>query len=169
MDTNVVVRMINMLSKETKGHVVAAAGELAGTFMFLLFGMGALNAVNDAPMTGENVSHNLGADSSKLLFISLAFGFSLAINVWIFFRISGGLFNPAVTLGMFVIGKVKPVRAVVIFVAQIVGAIAASAVVSGLTPGPLMTRTQLGDNTSVVQGLFIEVIFLHRFVYTYCP
>lgn len=151
------VRMINMLSKTMKGHVVAAAGEFAGTFLFLLFGMGALNAVNDAPMVGENDAHSLSADTSKLLFISLAFGFSLAINVWVFFRISGGLFNPAVTLGLFLIGKVKAVRAIVIFFAQIVGAIAASAVVYGLTPGPLMTRTQLGPDVSIVQGLFIEV------------
>jgi glycerol uptake facilitator-like aquaporin len=27
----------------------------------------------------------------------LAFGFSLAVTVWVFFRISGGLFNPAVS------------------------------------------------------------------------
>jgi aquaporin related protein len=30
------------------------------------------------------------------LYISLSFGFSLMVNAWIFFRISGGLFNPAV-------------------------------------------------------------------------
>ena len=33
---------------------------------------------------------------SELLYISLSFGFSLAVNAWVFFRISGGLFNPAV-------------------------------------------------------------------------
>lgn len=146
-----------MISKGMKGHIVAAAGEFVGTFLFLLFGEGALNAVNDAPMTGENLSHSLAADTSKLLFISLAFGFSLAINVWVFFRISGGLFNPAVTLGMLLIGKMKPVRAAVIFIAQIVGGIAASAVVYALTPGPLLIRTQLGGGTSIAQGLFIEV------------
>lgn len=161
MEKNIVVRMINMLSRNVKGHVVAAAGEFVGTFLFLLFGEGALNAVNDAPMVGENTGHSLASDSSKLLYISLVFGFSLAINVWVFFRVSGGLFNPAVTLGMLLIGKVKPLRAVVIFIAQIAGGIAAAAVVSGLTPGPLMVRTQLGPNTSVVQGLFIEVCPLH--------
>ena len=36
----------------------------------------------------------------RLLFISLGFGFSLAVTAWVFYRISGGLFNPAVTLGM---------------------------------------------------------------------
>lgn len=35
---------------------------------------------------------------SELLYISLAFGFSLATNAWVFFRISGGLFNPAVSI-----------------------------------------------------------------------
>jgi aquaporin related protein len=36
-------------------------------------------------------------DIGSLLYISLAFGFSLAVTVWVFFRISGGLFNPAVS------------------------------------------------------------------------
>ena len=30
------------------------------------------------------------------MYISLSFGFSLMVNAWIFFRVSGGLFNPAV-------------------------------------------------------------------------
>ena len=34
---------------------------------------------------------------AELLYISLAFGFALATNAWVFFRISGGLFNPAVS------------------------------------------------------------------------
>ena len=33
---------------------------------------------------------------NQLMFISLAFGFSLAVTAWVFYRISGGLFNPAV-------------------------------------------------------------------------
>jgi hypothetical protein len=31
-----------------------------------------------------------------LILISLSFGFSLMANVWAFYRVSGGLFNPAV-------------------------------------------------------------------------
>jgi aquaporin rerated protein, other eukaryote len=38
-----------------------------------------------------------GPDPSQLLYISLCFGFSLAVNAWVFYRISGGLFNPAVS------------------------------------------------------------------------
>jgi len=39
-----------------------------------------------------------GFNATILLYISLVFGFSLMVNVWVFFRISGGLFNPAVDL-----------------------------------------------------------------------
>lgn len=36
-------------------------------------------------------------DTAALLYISMSFGFSLVVNAWVFFRISGGLFNPAVS------------------------------------------------------------------------
>jgi glycerol uptake facilitator-like aquaporin len=38
-----------------------------------------------------------GPNPPQLLYISLSFGFSLAVNAWVFYRISGGLFNPAVS------------------------------------------------------------------------
>lgn len=157
MKDNIVVAALARVPRSVKGHIVAAAGEFVGTFLFLLFGEGATNAVNTAPVEGENSVKNLAADSSKLLFISLAFGFSLAVNAWVFFRISGGLFNPAVTLGMVVIGAISPLRGVITFISQLLGGISAAAVVSGLTPGPLNVRTELGGGTSVVQGMFIEV------------
>ena len=70
--------------------------EFIGTFMFLFFALGGTNAVNTAPKQGQ--PDNLAADPAKLLFISLCFGMSLAVNAWVFFRISGGLFNPAVSI-----------------------------------------------------------------------
>jgi aquaporin rerated protein, other eukaryote len=65
--------------------------------MFLFFAFSATQVAN-AQATGER--DNDGAlpttpNTSVLLYISLAFGFSLAVNVWVYFRISGGLFNPA--------------------------------------------------------------------------
>jgi aquaporin related protein len=76
--------------------------EFAGTFMFLLFAFGGTNAVNLAPADGQPA--DLSANPAKLQYIALCFGMSLAVNAWTFFRISGGLFNPAVTLGMVLIG-----------------------------------------------------------------
>ena len=49
----------------------------------------------------NNASSTTGSETGfspeVLLYISLVFGFSLMVNVWVFFRISGGLFNPAVS------------------------------------------------------------------------
>lgn len=45
----------------------------------------------------------------------------------------------------------------VVIIAQMVGAIVASAILDGLTPGPLMVGVSLGAGTRPVQGLFIEM------------
>jgi aquaporin related protein len=76
-----------------KNHFVAALGEFVGTFLFLFFAFGGTQTANQSTSTS---TANQGPNLEQLLYISLIFGFSLAINVWIFFRVSGGLFNPAV-------------------------------------------------------------------------
>lgn len=88
------VPLLNFLPLSLKNHLVAMMGEFVGTFLFLLFALGGTNVVNAAPQEGQPV--DLAANPAKLLFIALCFGFSLAVNAWVFFRISGGLFNPAV-------------------------------------------------------------------------
>lgn len=55
--------------------------------------------VANSPQTtsgNTNTSISMGANPNQLMYIALSFGFSLAVMAWIFFRISGGLFNPAV-------------------------------------------------------------------------
>lgn len=42
-------------------------------------------------------------------------------------------------------------------VAQLVGAIVASAILDGLTPGPLAVATSLGAGVGIAQGVFIEM------------
>lgn len=146
----------HLLPKAVKGHIVAGVGEFVGTFMFLLFALGGTNVVNTAPPEGANAV-DLSANPSKIMYIALVFGMSLAVNAWVFFRISGGLFNPAVTLGMMVVGATGYVRGALVIVAQVLGGIAASGVVSAMMPNELAVRTELGGGTTVVQGLFIEV------------
>jgi len=71
-----------------------------------------------------------------------------------------------VTLALALIGAVPWIRAGLVFIAQIVGSIAASAVVSGLFPGPLNVATNLGGGTTIVQGLFIEMFLTALLVFT---
>ncbi|KAK8111594.1 aquaporin [Apiospora kogelbergensis] len=165
------IPLISRCPKTLKNHLVAMLSEFVGTFMFLFFAFGGTNAVNTAPTAGEP----LNANPAKLLYISLCFGMSLMVNAWVFFRISGGLFNPAVTMGtysltavwigMMLVGALNYVRGFLIIISQIAGGIAASAVIYGLLPGPLNIRTNLGGGTTVVQGLFIEMFLTAELVF----
>lgn len=143
--------------------MVATIGEFVGTFMFLFMSFaGTQIAFNGAPM----LSSSAGIELTQLMYISLSFGFSLAVNVWVFFRISGGLFNPAVTLALCLIGGVPPLRSVFICVAEIAGAIAAAGLVRGLLPGDqVLFSVQLLNNTTIAQGLFLEMFLTAQLVF----
>ncbi|KAK3065441.1 hypothetical protein LTS18_009284 [Coniosporium uncinatum] len=156
------------MNSTAKNHFVATIGEFVGTTMFLFFAFAGtqVSNVNDTTESGTTTNATTGFDPSKLLYIALCFGFSLMVNVWIFFRISGGLFNPAVTLALLLTGAIGMLRSLCLFVAQIVGAIAASALVLGIFPAPLNVQTTLSDNTSVVQGTFIEAFLTAELVFT---
>ncbi|GAA5889896.1 hypothetical protein JCM8208_001161 [Rhodotorula glutinis] len=147
-----------------KNHFVAMVGEYVGTCLFMIFALGGTNVAN-VPATSITGGTQAGQDgtaastpnTSNLLYIALSFGFSLAVCAWIFFRVSGGLFNPAVSLGMFLVGVLTPMRAVLLTISQILGGITGSAIIQALLPGTLNVRTTLIPGMSVVRGLFLEM------------
>ncbi|KAF4974540.1 hypothetical protein FZEAL_8564 [Fusarium zealandicum] len=143
-------------------HLVAASGEFVGTFLFLYFGYaGNIMAILQAPDTALNG----GLSSSTDIWIAMSYGFSLLVNVWTFYRISGGLFNPAVTLGLCISGQLPWIRAAFLFPAQLLGSMCAGGLVSAMFPGDAsQANTVLGPNTSVAQGLFLEMFFTAQLV-----
>ncbi|POS80354.1 aquaporin [Diaporthe helianthi] len=144
-----------------KAHIAAATSEFVGTFLFLLFALGATHTVNTSPSALGGV-----VDIARLLYISLAFGISLAVNVWTFFHIEGGMFNPAVAIAMFATGGFGLLRLGLVIVAQLLGSIAASALVVGLLPGDgIAATTGLADDTSIIRGLFIEAFLTAELVF----
>jgi aquaporin related protein len=62
------------------------------------------------------------------------------------------------------VGAISFVRAVPVFIAQLLAAMSAAAVVSALFPGPLVVSTRLGGGTSITQGLFIEMFLTAQLV-----
>ncbi|PBP21690.1 hypothetical protein BUE80_DR007601 [Diplocarpon rosae] len=156
------------MNSDFKNHFVATIGEFVGTTMFLFFAFAGTQVANIQSNAGDNTTSGgaTGFNIAVYLYISVIFGFSLMVNVWIFFRISGGLFNPAVTLGMVMVGALPVVRAICLFFAQITGGIAASAMVLGLFPTKLNVRTTLSGGASIVQGVFIEAILTAELVFT---
>ncbi|KAF2809435.1 aquaporin-like protein [Mytilinidion resinicola] len=165
---------MSFLSNRMRNEIVATAAEFAGTFMFLFFAFGATQVANTAAVVsngaaGESqTTHSItqAPNTNVLLFISLAFGFSLAINVWVFFRISGGMFNPAVTLGLYLIGAINGLRAILCFFAQMFAGMASAGVVSAILPGELNVSTSLGAGTSIAQGVFLEMFLTAQLVFT---
>ncbi|CAG8955572.1 hypothetical protein HYFRA_00009526 [Hymenoscyphus fraxineus] len=156
------------MNSEFKNHFVATLGEFVGTTMFLFFAFAGTQVANIQSAASSTTTSGgaTGFNISVYLYISVIFGFSLMVNVWIFFRISGGLFNPAVTLAMVLVGAVPPLRAIFLFNAQIVGAIAASGMVIGMFPTSFNVRTTLSGGSSLVQGVFIEAILTAELVFT---
>jgi aquaporin related protein len=102
------------------------------------------------------------------MFIAVSFGISLLVTAWVFYRVTGGLFNPAITLALWLIGGLSAFRACLLVVAQLLGGIAAAALVAALTPfgGAQMTETTLGNGVNVGQGLFIEAFLTAILVLT---
>jgi len=149
------IPFIGFLPNKLRNHIIAFIGEFVGTFLFLFFAFSGTQVANAAASGADTSDGGLSQvpNANTLLYISLVFGFSLAVNAWVFFRVSGGLFNPAVTMGMALIGAVKWVRAGVVVVAQLLGSMAAAGVVSALFPGPMNVSTTLGGNTSIAQGV----------------
>ncbi|KAJ5701150.1 hypothetical protein N7488_008698 [Penicillium malachiteum] len=140
-------------------NLLCVLGEFVGTFMFLFFSFAGAQ-VSNTPMPAPGSPPN----TSNLLYSSLAFGFSLTVNVWAFFRVTGGLFNPAVTLALCLTGGMPVLRGLLVFPAQLLGGIASAGVVSALFPGPLNCATRLGGGASISQGLFIEMFLTAQLV-----
>ena len=149
-----------------KNHILAFIGELVGTTLFMFFALGGTNVANipATTVTGSTTSSSTSGDAvtvlntSSLLYIALSFGFSLAVCAWIFFRVSGGLFNPAISLALWLAGVITWHRAALLTIAQCIGAILGAALVLGLLPGDLYSVARLGSGTSIVQGVFLEAI-----------
>jgi aquaporin Z len=97
-----------------------ASAEFVGTFVLVFGGVGT------AVLAGQHVGY---------LGIAFAFGLSLLAMAYAIGPISGCHINPAVTLGLLVGGRVDLGEAMRYWAAQIVGAIAAAAVLLAIVSG----------------------------------
>lgn len=98
-----------------------AIAEFLGTLWLVLGGVGsAVLAANFMPET------NLGIG---LVGVSLAFGLTVVTGAYALGHISGGHFNPAVTLGILAAKRIEIRQAAIYVVAQLIGAVVATAII----------------------------------------
>ena len=90
--------LFHRVPNRIRNHFIASVAEFVGTFLFLFLAFAGTQVAN-TPTTssGNDTTLPQGPNPQVLMYISLVFGFSLAVNAWVFYRISGGLFNPAVS------------------------------------------------------------------------
>ena len=132
-------------------HTRALLAEIAGTFMFFVIGAGSIIT-----------TFAVGSPPNGLVAVALAHGFVLAIAVSSFGAISGGHFNPAVTLGLAIARKHPWPRVLTYWAAQLIGAVLAGLVLRLFFEPYLAaeTATHLGTPTvapAVGAGLAILI------------
>jgi MIP family channel proteins len=107
--------------------------EFIGTFYLCFAGIAAILCTTPA------VGVNMG-----LVGIALAHGIALSIAVSSFGGISGAHFNPAVTSGFLVTGRIKPGLAIAYVIAQLLGATTAAGVCRVIFPADAVAQAHLG-------------------------
>jgi aquaporin related protein len=148
-----------------RNRSIAMFSEFVGTFLFMLIGLGGNSTVINAPAKAVQYGGgDMMADPAKIIFVATVWGMAVTVNAWAFFRISGGLFNPAVTMAMMIIRAVPPVDGLLDMASQMAASIAAAAVAYGLLPPGSLAATELGEYTTVTQGLFIEMFITAQVV-----
>jgi aquaporin TIP len=123
-----------------------AIAEFLGTFTFVF-------AVSMSVAVGGQVAGIFGA--------AIAQGLALGVMVSAFAHISGGHFNPAVTLGALVTRKIAPALAVLYWLAQFAAAVAAALLAKAVLPTQLdgsIGVPALGAGVTSWQGLLIEAV-----------
>ncbi len=132
--------------------------ELVGTFILVLFGVGT------AVIAGNLVG---------IVGIALAFGFGQLAAIYGIGPVSGSHVNPAVSLGVFVAGRMSVKDLIGYWVAQLIGGILAAwviyLIVSGVTGGYSVAASGLGQDgwgPGYQGGYGVGSAFLFEFVAT---
>jgi MIP family channel proteins len=123
--------------------------EVVGTFFFFFIGIGSIAAASAAGGLG-------------LVIVALGHGLALSIAISALGHISGGHFNPAVTIGLLVGRKIGPVLALLYIIGQLIGGVLASLAVATVLPQETWQAFKLGtpslSGINFTQGIILEAI-----------
>lgn len=132
--------------------------EFVGTFLFLAIAYIAVRSVS--------AMQTPAVEAPKLVIVPFAFGFGLLAAIFAVGHVSGGHFNPAVTVAMALDRRTTPVDALGYIVAQILGAIVAALVVLVLFDQAAVKSTinAPGSGFDAAKALVLETILTAIFV-----
>ncbi len=158
-------RIYGLLSKgiiDMKSKALVA--EFIGTFWLVLGGVGS------AVFAAQFFADDGGDIGIGLVGISLAFGLTVVTGAYAVGHISGGHFNPAVTLGLTAGGRFDAAKAPGYIVSQVLGAIAAAALLGFLVQekaeGAIGTLASNGYGALSPSGYSAEAVVVAEIVLT---
>ena len=136
--------------------------EFIGTFALIFFGAGSICADQFLRTTNQG--------SLGLLGIALAHGLAIGIMVTAVGHISGGHLNPAVTIGFWVTRKTSTFDALLYWVAQLAGGIAAAFLLRAVVPEDTWRAVALGTpglarDLTRFYGMVIECVMTFFLVF----
>jgi aquaporin Z len=134
----------------------AVLAEALGTFVLVVVG-----SMSIVSATG------IGQGSGGVIILLVApfgFGFGLLAAITLFGHVSGGHFNPAVTLAALFDGRVDVPNAILYVIAQVVGAVAASFAILLILSKDMVDLTRNGPAVGDWQAFGAEVILTTIFV-----
>ncbi len=132
---------------DTREHGRKLAAEFIGAFALIFIGAGAI----------------IQTGGGNLIAIAVAHGLAIALLLSSLGHISGGFFNPALTIGLWATRRLDTVTAVAYIIAQLLGAVAAALALVLLFPEALRDAVALGTpllgrGTDFAQGVILEAI-----------
>jgi len=136
--------------------------EFIGTFALIFFGAGAICA--------DQFLH--GAGGIGLLGMALAEGLTFGAMLTAVGHISGGHFNPAITIGMWVTRRISTMAAFLYWLAQLAGAAAAAYVLKVVVPEDAWRAVALGApdlarDLTRVPGMVVEALLTFFLVFVF--
>jgi len=137
----------------------ALGAELLGTFALCFIGAGVV-------CTNQWTNGAVG-----LVGIALAHGTVLAVMISALGHLSGGHFNPAVTIGLLVAGRISRKRALGYILAQLAGSVVAGYLLLLIFPEAVWRPVHLGTptlsvQTTAMEGMILEIILTFFLVLT---
>ena len=136
--------------------------EMIGTLVLTLMGCGVAVSLQCTPDVAANM-----ANAASVIGTAMAFGLSVVAMAYAIGGISGCHINPAITLGVFLSGRMSGKDAGMYILFQVIGAILGSAILWVLTTNSGLVGTGANDlqnGVSPVGGLLAEIVFTTIFV-----
>src|SRR5919204_6929210 len=118
--------------------------EFIGTFALIFVGAGSILALTTQFEPAINGPQAQGVYGGlTLVAVALSHGLVIAVMASAVGHISGGHFNPAVTLGFLVTRRMAPALAAVYWATQLAAAVCGAALLKWILPGDEVARSKL--------------------------